>query len=396
MKKVTIVGGGASAHVLAPLLSSLNYQVTILTRKPKLWKENIKVEFKDEFGNLEKEIGGTLKLITDNTKQAIESADIIILCLPVAKYFSMLMKIGQYIPREREVFVGMLYGQGGVNLMFQEMKKKFNLTNMVYFSYGLIPFICRIKKYGEIGITYGAKCNNVVAVHPREKFNKLNEIFLRKVCYCFFNNERAHQSDNFVSLTLSASNQIIHISRMYGLYCKNKEGWKNKEDIPYFYRDFDSFSADTLEALDKDYEKIREKIKKTHVNEDFKYMINFLDLVNFSYNLDNKNIQESFTTSKTLNQITTPVVFENNKYVLDKNSRFFTDDIFYGLAIAKWIGNYYKLELPMIDTLLKWTEDYLGIKIIENNILNENCSYNNVSIGLPSKYSEGISEKFID
>jgi hypothetical protein len=125
-------------------------------------------------------------------------------------------------------------------------------------------------------------------------------------------------------------------------------------------------------------------------------MINFLDLVNFSYNLDNKNIQESFTTSKTLNQITTPVVFENNKYVLDKNSRFFTDDIFYGLAIAKWIGNYYKLELPMIDTLLKWTEDYLGIKIIENNILNENCSYNNVSIGLPSKYSEGISEKFID
>lgn len=387
MRNLTIVGGGSSAHVLAPLFSSLKYNVTLLTRRPKLWKENIQVEFQDEFGKVTRKVGGKLKLITDNKSIAINSADIIIICLPVGEYFNMLMEIGKYISKEKEVFIGFFYGQGGVNLMFEEMKKTYNLQNIVYFSYDLIPWICRIKKHGEIGITYGSKTNNVVAVHPREKFNELNEIFLSKVCLPFYPNERVYQSDNFITLTLTASNQVIHMSRMYALYMKNINGWEKESDIPYFYRDFDKYSANVLEKLDSDYEKIRNKIKEIYPNEDFSYMINFLDLVNFSYNLENKNIRESFTSSKTLSQIKTPVVYEDDRYVLDKNSRFFTDDIFYGIGITKWFAVKNNINVPMIDTLLKWAEDYLKITILQDGSINKNCSYNNIEIGIPSKYS---------
>lgn len=386
MKRLTIVGGGSSAHVLAPFFAKLNYEVTVLTRRPELWKENVKVEFQDEFGKIVKEVGGKLHNITSDIHEGVNKADIIVLCLPVAKYFHMLMKIGEHLDKDREVFIGMLYGQGGVDMMFEEMKAKFNLKNITYFSYGLIPFICRTKKYGEIGITYGAKIRNVVAVNPKEKFNELNEIFLSKVCYYFFNNEKVYEAENFLSLTLSASNQIIHISRMYGLYYKNKNGWEKKEDIPYFYKDFDEFSAKTLENLDENFEKIREKIRKTHPDEDFKYMINYLDIVNFSYGFSNENIKEAFTTSKTLNQIKTPVMLEDGRYVLDKNSRFFTDDIFYGLAIAKWYAIKYNIDVPTIDALIKWAGKYLGIKILEGNVLNENVRYNNIELGIPTKY----------
>ncbi|MFK4784364.1 NAD/NADP octopine/nopaline dehydrogenase family protein [Fusobacterium sp. MFO224] len=395
MKRITIVGGGSSAHVLAPFFSSLNYEVTVLTRRPEVWKQKVSVEFQDEFGKLKRQVKGTLKKITSDTAEAVNRADIIILCLPVAKYFNMLMRIAEHLDKDREVFIGMLYGQGAVDLMFEEVKNKFNLKNMVYFSYGLIPFICRTKKYGEIGITYGAKTNNVVAVNPKEKFNELEEIFLSKVCYYFFNDEKVHQSDNFISLTLSASNQLIHISRMYGLYFKNKDGWEKEEDVPYFYKDYDEYSAKIFEDLDEDYEKIREKIRKMYPNEDFKYMTRYLELVNFSYGFSNKNIQESFTTSKTLNQIKTPIMLEDDRYVLDKKSRFFTDDIFYGLAIAKWFAIEYDIEVPTIDTLLKWTEEYLGITILKDGHLNEHCVYNHIEIGIPPKYKTFSKDNLI-
>ena len=45
---VTIVGGGSSAHVLIPLLSSSGYAVNILTSRPDQWSENIELQRKQD------------------------------------------------------------------------------------------------------------------------------------------------------------------------------------------------------------------------------------------------------------------------------------------------------------------------------------------------------------
>jgi len=52
---------------------------------------------------------------------------------------------------------------------------------------------------------------------------------------------------NFLNLTLTPSNQIIHPARIYSVF-KNWDGLSamKENDIPTFYEDFDDFSASML------------------------------------------------------------------------------------------------------------------------------------------------------
>lgn len=386
MKKITIVGGGNSAHIVVPLLANLGFRVTVLTSKPDLWKKTLKVEFQSENGEVEKTVDGRIHLATSDEKTALKDAEIILLCMPVSQYFKVLLRIGEYIPQNKEVWLGSIYGQGGFNWMCNEIKEKFSLDKLVYFSYGLIPWICRTKEYGSIGITYGAKYINIVSVFPKNKFSELNSNLFEKICLKWFGRGITYQADNFLSLTLSVDNQIIHTSRMYGLYLKNKQGWDTLDEVPYFYREFDESSANILKMLDADYDKVRQKIRRLNPTESFDYMLNYLELERFTNNSSNKNIKESFVNSKTLGQIKTPVMREGKKYILDKNSRFFTDDIFYGIAIVKWLADKYKIEVPMVNKLLNWSQSYLNLDLLKNNVLNTEYEYNGVKIGIPIKY----------
>ncbi|MGB6127850.1 MAG: NAD/NADP octopine/nopaline dehydrogenase family protein [Psychrilyobacter sp.] len=386
MKKITIVGGGSSAHTVAPLLANLGFRVTILTSKPDLWKKTLKVEFQSENGNVKKIVEGDIHLATNDEKFALKDAEIILLCMPVSQYFKVLLRIGEHIPKDKEVWIGSIYGQGGVNWMYNEIKEKFSLNKLVYFSYGLIPWICRTKEYGSVGITYGAKSINIVSVFPKYKFNKLNSDLFEKISLEGDGISKTYQANNFLSLTLSVDNQIIHTSRMYGLYLKNKQGWKTLEEVPYFYKEFDESSANILKMLDADYEKIRQKIKELNPTESFEHMLNYLDLERFTNNSSNENIKESFIQSKTLGLIKTPVMKEGERYVLDKNSRFFTDDIFYGIAIVKWLADKYKIDVPMINELLNWSQNYLNLDLLKNGVLDTEYEYNGIKVGIPTKY----------
>ena len=272
MKKITIIGGGSSAHVVAPLLANLGFIVTILTSKPNLWKKTLKVEFQSENGEVEKIVEGKIHLATSDEKTALKDAEIVLLCMPVSQYFKVLLRIGEYIPKDKEVWLGSIYGQGGFNWMCNEIKENFSLDRLIYFSYGLIPWICRTKEYGSTGITYGAKYINLVSVFPKNKFNELDNDLFKKISLEGDGTSKTYQADNFLSLTLSVDNQIIHTSRMYGLYLKNKQGWKTLDDVPYFYREFDESSANILKMLDADYEKVRHKIRELNPTESFDYI----------------------------------------------------------------------------------------------------------------------------
>ena len=369
-KKLIICGGGNSAHTLIPLLADTDFEISILTSRPELWKHEIKLDYQDTDGNTLRQFSGHLHKASSNAAELIPDADYIVLCMPVHKYRSALLnEIGPFINKsKKEVFVGTLYGQGGFNWMVDEMKKRFSISNVVTFSYGLIPWVCRIVKYGEKGVTYGCKAVNVAATSPKSYFNQVNEEFFDKICNRWFNTGKTYQSDNFLSFTLSVDNQIIHTSRCFGLYKVFGASWKNRKDVPMFYKDYDDISANTLRDLDNDYTKIRDAIKAIRPDKDYQYMIDYLALERLSYQSQNTDIRESFVTSKTLITIDTPVVQnENNEWELDKNSRFFLDDIYYGNCIAKWIAEKLDIEVPTIDAIIHWAQDVREERLIDEN-----------------------------
>ena len=368
MKKqnITVYGGGSSAHTLIPFLTHEDREINLLTSKPNKWNEEISLEYRNSKDEVLKTYKGSINKASSHANEVIPNADIIILCMPVYKYREALDKIANYITPN--TVIGTVYGQGGFNFMVNEIKTKYNLLDITTFAIGLLPWICRTKEYGKTGITYGPKYLNIVAFDNAQKFYELEDLF-NDMCFKWFNKGRFKLAENFISLTLSVDNQIIHTSRLYGLYKKYKGCWNSENLVPYFYKDFDDLSAGILKKIDEDYSLIRETIKEIYPKFDFTYMLDYLDLEQLTYNSSNINIKESFVNSETLGAIKTPVIESNNIYILDKSHRFFYDDIYYGLCIAKWIAQELKLEVPTIDEILNWAQDVIEDKIIDRDRL---------------------------
>ena len=300
----------------------------------------------------------------------IPHSDVVVLCMPVCAYRASLHQIAPHLARDREVFVGTIYGQAGFNWMTEEIAKEHGLTNITSFAVGLIPWICRVIDYGRVGVTYGSKEVNVAAVAPRERFADLDRIFFHAICERWLGKGAFEQSDSFLSLTLSVDNQIIHPSRCFGLFKRYGGRWPNRDAIPYFYRDFDELSADLLRDLDADYSKVRDGLRERFPERDFPHMLDYLGLERLSYQSENTDIRESFTTSKTLGAIKPPVKeLESGEWVIDTDHRFFTDDISYGVCIAKWMAEQMDLETPTMDAIIEWVQGLRGERYLEDGRL---------------------------
>jgi opine dehydrogenase len=420
-----IVGGGNSAHVLIPLLAEAGHNVTLLTRRPGDWKDDIECEVQDGRAGATLHVHkGRLAAKSTDPASVIPHADIIILCMPVHAYRPALANLAPFVNRDKShVYVGTIFGQAGFNWMVHtEVEKTHGLTNVVTFAIGNIPWICRTAEYGRKGINYGTKSVLNVAVTPRDQFETLNSILLNDLTFRPFGQGRFELAE-FMDLTMSCDNQIIHPARCYGLWKRYGAQWKSKDSVPLFYRDFDELSADILTKLDDEYTSIRSALKARFPERDFKYMLSYLELEALNYRHDTSkplDVLSSLRDSVQLASIHTPVVLvandydgtdekENRRtgwegsatsyYELDTSGRFFTDDIPYGLLIAKWLAQELGVdETPMMDKVITWAQRLRGEHFLDadGKIDTDYCLADKYRCGIPLSYGITRLEDILD
>ncbi len=398
MKTITVIGGGNSAHVLIPLLSKTGMEVNLLTRKPEKWSKTVALEFQNPSGVIKDTYHGELNVISDDPAEVIPQADIIIMCMPVHAYRLSMHEIAPHINKTGKTYLGTVYGQGGFNWMAEEITREFGLENLVTFAFQLIPWICRTEVYGEKGIIYGAKPVNVAAVHPNGEFADLNDKLFSKLSYEWFGKGGFELAENFITLTLSSDNQIIHTARMYGLFLEEGASWEKKVDIPYFYRDFTKKSAAILKDLDDDYTLIREAIKELCPDKNFEFMLDYLALDRKTNLTDSSTVLDTFDNMESLDSIRTPVIKFDDKWMIDRGNRFFKDDIYYGLCIAKALAEKLEIGVMHIDGVLYWVQQLLGEKIIENDrlVIQDEIEKDKFKYGVPQVYGYTDLTEIID
>lgn len=400
-KKLVVCGGGNSSHILIPFLRDSVFDVYVYTSRPNQWSKTIELEWQDASGKRLDTYRGKIVAASNNASELFPNADYVVFCMPVHKYRVALHDIAPYLNKEKEVFLCTLYSQGGWNWMVNEIKLKYDLHNIVTFAFGLIPWICRIKEYGHKGVVYGvSKIANFAAVYPHRFFSQVTEELINPICHNKIVNERVEQSPNFLSLTMSADNQIIHTSRCLGLYKVYGKEWDKKEDVPWFYKDWDDLSAEILGNVDAEYTAIKNAIRAKFPEKDFTYMRDYMELEQFGYNSEIHDIKASFTDFGTLDSIATPVVQnEEGKWEIDKNHRFFLDDIYYGNCIAKWMAEQLSVETPTIDEILRWAQLVRGENIIDEQsrlILGSPVFSNFLKTGVPMVYGFKNIEDCLD
>ena len=100
---VCIVGGGNSAHVLIPFLSTAGHDVNLCTRRPNDWDDLITCDITDMDKKVIKRFEGILSKRSCDPGRVVPDADAIILCMPVHQYRNALAKIAPHINKSKKV-----------------------------------------------------------------------------------------------------------------------------------------------------------------------------------------------------------------------------------------------------------------------------------------------------
>lgn len=208
---------------------------------------------------------------------------------------------------------------------------------------------------------------------------------------------------NFLCATLTPSNQILHpgklrsilielisgllVARVYGVF----KDWDGKtpydeKELPLIYEDMDDFSAEWLVRLDNEIQAIKTAITKKYPAVDLSAVLPMQQRVIKHYGdqiKDKSTMKTVFSTNSAYASLKFPLKKVEGGVVLDVESRFFWEDIPFGLVILKDISNMLGLNCPSTDFLIEWHQKFMGKKFIENGKLVKEALKDT---GAPSRY----------
>jgi len=369
--QVTVCGGGNGAHVASGFLASQGIRVNVLTRQPKRWTDSICIDTAGSSWSGRGMITGKLNLVTDDAAEAVANSDVVIVAAPANAHPDILRKVSPYL--EDGVALGALFAQGGFDMAATNALGK-NINSKIGTLFGLqnIPWICKIKKYGSEARIIGPKRCLYVATYPVEdKCNMALKIESMFDIPC-------ETLPNFLCLTLTPSNQIIHPARYYGIF-RDWDGEKSysveeveRRNGMTLYDNFDEYSAEVLTAIDNELQQIKGALCKRFPQLDLSHVMPIAKRIVTQYGSDVKDtssLKSIFCSNVGYKGCSTPMKDVGNGRVMPNvNTRLFWEDIPYGLCIlknmAELLGNF---PTPTMDFLIRWHQQFMGVEYLSSD-----------------------------
>lgn len=327
--RICICGGGNLGHVTAGFISAQNqHEVTVLTRRPGLWSNKIIVETPSG-----EELIGHLHGVYSNPQDAINDADIVLLCLPGFSMHEVLLQIKDWL--KPSAAVGSVVSSTG--FFFEAMNVLPPTT--VLFGFQRVPFISRIKDYGHRAHLMGYKTCLHLAVERLNEKENLRLTLETMLC------TPIRLLNNFYEASLSNSNPLLHPSRLYSLWHNWHEG-EVYSRIPLFYEEWTEEAAQFYIDMDKELQTLLQilPVKSGSVS----------TVLEFYESSDAVSLARKLRSIEAFKGIAAPMKKVEGGYIPDFNSRYFREDFPYGLEIISRIAHEKRIPTPAIDRICEW------------------------------------------
>ncbi|MGI6084178.1 MAG: NAD/NADP octopine/nopaline dehydrogenase family protein [Acetivibrionales bacterium] len=341
---ICILGGGNIGTLLmADLSQDKRVSVRLLTTNPAKWCKVIEVYNKNE--NIE--FTGKLDIVSNNPADVIPDADIIISTVPSHAFFDILNRIEVFI--KEGAWVGIMPGSGGCEFYLKKLIER----NCIIFGFQRVHGIARIKTYGKSVYNLGKKNELYIASIPSEMSSivaNVIESFIRIKCTPL---------TNYLAVTLTPSNPILHTSRLFSLFGNKPKDyiWENELE---FYCDWTDADSQVLFACDDELQKFCNAIKDIDLS-----AVKSLKDHYESYSI--KEMTGKIKSIPAFRGIKAPMVSKKHGFAPDYGSRYFIEDFPYGLCIIKSFCYISKIDTPMIDQILGWFENLYDLEYFINS-----------------------------
>lgn len=327
---ITIVGGGNIGTQFAVHCAAKGHRVIIYSPKYKLFQNELEIVN----GRGEVILTSKIASATDNPEEAFAKSDLIFITTPAFLARQLYSDIHSYIPGN--TYIGFIPGTGGMECVFKDCLKK----GCRIFGLQRVPSVARLVEYGKRVCAEGYRQQLYAASLPCEcadECSRIIEDIFDIPCGAL---------PDYLNLTLTPSNPILHTTRLYSLFRDYYEG-KIYPSIPLFYEDWNIETSELLLLCDNEVQEI------------CKALTGF----DLSYVKSLKEHYESRTAEQLVRKITgipafkgikTPMIKKDGGYIPDFTSRYFISDFAYGLTILQQIARFVKIDTPDIDKLAEW------------------------------------------
>ncbi len=328
--KITIVGGGNIGTQFAVHCAEKKHEVTIYTSTPELFDKHISIV--DNSGKIIHE--GTIFIATNDPEEAFSHADLIIVTFPATMMDTVAELIYEY--GNKKTVIGVVPGNGGSECAFRKCIERGNS----FFGIERVPAIARLVKKGKTVRSTGYRNELHVASIPYydvDKCCKLIHNIFDIPCKPIL---------NYLNLTLTPSNPILHTTRLFTLFKDYHEGIIYTS-IPLFYEEWDNDSSQLLMACDDEVQNICRALPEFHLE--------YVKSLREHYESQTvEAMTEKISGIIAFKGIKTPAVKVKGGFIPDLHSRYFTADFSYGLAIIKQIAIFAGVSTPHIDLVNDW------------------------------------------
>ena len=327
--KICICGGGNLGHVVAGFVAAQKkHEVCLLTRHPERWSQDLTIEAPAETTFI-----GHLNGLYSDARQAVSDADIVLLCLPGYAIHETLLQIKDFL--RPDTAVGSVVSSTGFFFEAMELLPK----TQPLFGFQRVPFISRIIEYGHKARLMGYKDSLELAIEQSSNPESLR-LVLQQMLHTPIHLLRSHYE-----VSLSNSNPLLHPSRLYSLWKDWHEGIVY-DRIPLFYEEWTEEAARLYINMDNELQALLEQlpVRKGSI----------ATALDYYESTDAPSLACKLRSIKAFKGIKAPMREVEGGYVPDLQSRYFTEDFPYGLAIVHRLAHQKGVESPTIDMIYNW------------------------------------------
>lgn len=348
--RITIVGGGNIGTQFAVHCAEKGHEVTVYTSRPELYDGHLNIVDEDNTTTHE----GDMRMVTSNPDEAFRNAELIMITMPANMMRVIAATIYEY--SDASSIIGVVPGNGGSECAFRNCIERGN----VFFGIERVPAIARLVEKGKTVRSTGYREELHVAALPKKYADMCAEII--KGIF----DKKTIVIPNFLNLTITPSNPILHTTRLRTLFGDWHEGVVY-QSVPLFYEEWDNASSELLIACDEEVQNICKALP------DFE--LQYVKSLRIHYESPTvEKMTKKISSIASFKGLTTPVVEVEGGVIPDLLSRYFTADFSYGLSIIKQIADFARIKVPIIDETLSW---YKRIAIEKEEFNFEDYGINN-------------------
>lgn len=325
--RIGIVGGGHTGAVYAGYLARHGHETALYTRQAARWKP--RVHMQDLVSS--QEYTANLALVTSDPAAVVDFSDVLIVTLPVYAVQDFFMRAQRALTERHTIVLSPGNGarEFAVNPVLAQRATVIGLQRVV--------FISRSYGFGRRAVLSGTKKELVAGVLGRE--NAASELLESLFGI------PTRITPTYLPISLGASNPILHSSRLRELAADNPsqlyptnpvfyEGWGD-DASEYFFK----MNSELVQVADA-YAAIGGSLVTS--------------LTDYYESTTQNELTKKIRSITAFKGITSPMIADKTGYRLDFSSRYFREDIAFGLAQIAQLGHIAGVTTPHIDSMLSW------------------------------------------